>query len=84
MSNLPITIKRKHGLLVHLQFFFNCVIPKKLIVWVVATIALFMKLIDGYAWMILSGIYLGVNIIGKFNPNSADVMKNYFENGEQK
>lgn len=51
-----------------IDYFFNKVVPKKLIVWITATIALFMKLIDGNVWGIITGIYLGVNIIGKFAP----------------
>jgi len=47
-----------------LDFFFNKMLPKKLIVFTIATIALFMKLIDGMQWTIISGVYLGLNMTG--------------------
>jgi len=47
------------------DFFFNKMIPKKFIVFTLATIALFMKLIDGGQWTIIAGVYLGINITGK-------------------
>ena len=37
-------------------------LSKKLIVWVVATVALFMKLIDGSSWVIITTAYLGVEV----------------------
>lgn len=60
--------KKRKLFLLKMDFFFNKAIPKKLIVWIVATIALFMGYIDGWTWMILTGIYLGANIVGKFSP----------------
>ena len=47
-----------------LDFFFNKMLPKKLIVFTIATIALFMKLIDGMQWTVIAGVYLGLNMTG--------------------
>jgi len=48
-----------------LDFFFNKMLPKKLIVFTIASIALFMKLISGTEWTVVAGIYLGLNMTGK-------------------
>lgn len=48
-----------------LDFFFNKMLPKKLIVFSIASIALFMDLISGTEWTIIAGIYLGLNMTGK-------------------
>lgn len=48
-----------------LDFFFNKLLPKKLIVFSIASIALFMELISGTEWTIIAGIYLGLNMTGK-------------------
>lgn len=48
-----------------LDFFFNKMLPKKFIVFSIATTALFMELIDGTQWTIIAGIYLGLNMTGK-------------------
>jgi len=59
-----------------LDFFFNKLLPKKFIVWAVATVMVFaIKNPDGTRW--LSGelwgyvtlAYLGFNIVGKFSKN---------------
>ena len=42
---------------------FNKVLPKKFIVFVIATVGMFMKLITGEQWMIVASIYLGVNVM---------------------
>jgi len=47
------------------DFFFNKMLPKKLIVFSIASIALFMGLITGTEWTIIAGIYLGLNLTGK-------------------
>jgi len=46
-----------------LDFFFNKLLPKKFIVFTIATIALFMKLLDGQGWTIIAGIYIGGNVL---------------------
>ena len=48
-----------------LDFFFNKMLPKKLIVFSIASIALFMGLISGTEWTVIAGIYLGLNMTGK-------------------
>lgn len=48
-----------------LDFFFNKLIPKKFLVFSIATIALFLELIDGGQWTIIAGLYLGINMTGK-------------------
>ena len=48
-----------------LDFIFNKMLPKKLIVFSIASIALFMKLISGTEWTVIAGIYLGLNMTGK-------------------
>ena len=45
-----------------LDFFFNKMIPKKFLVFTIATIGLFMELITGQEWTIIAGIYLGLNV----------------------
>jgi len=56
-----------------IDFFFNKVIPKKLLVWIVATLLVYAGKVDGETWGIISCIYLGVNIAGKFvNKNNLD------------
>ncbi len=47
------------------DFFFNKMLPKKFLVFTVATIGLFLKLINGQQWTIIAGVYLGLNITGK-------------------
>ena len=37
-------------------------ISKKLIVWVVATVLLFLQLIDAWWWGMITMVYLGVNV----------------------
>lgn len=49
-----------------IDWFFNKAMPKKFIVFVVATIALFLGLIGGDLWAYISMIYLGSNMIAKF------------------
>lgn len=48
-----------------LDFFFNKMLPKKFLVFSIATTALFMNLIDGTQWTIIAGVYLGLNMTGK-------------------
>lgn len=48
------------------DFFFNKLIPKKMIVWVVATVLCFTGKVPGELWAYISMVYLGVNIAGKF------------------
>jgi len=67
-------------ILVKLDFFFNKALPKKLIVWVVATVLVFLGKVDGYVWGIVTGVYLGVNIIGKFSPIAKKMAEG--DNGE--
>ena len=45
------------------DFFFNKLIPKKFIVFTIATIGLFMHLLDGQQWTIVAGIYIGGNVL---------------------
>ena len=45
------------------DFFFNKMLPKKFIVFTIATIALFMKLLNGQQWTIVAGIYIGGNVL---------------------
>lgn len=43
----------------------NSLLSRKFLVWVAATVALFMKLIDGFVWAGVTGAYLGINLIQK-------------------
>lgn len=45
-----------------LRKFLKGFVSKKMIIWVIATVALFMKLIDGTWWGIITAAYLGVNV----------------------
>ena len=65
------TEKRKTTLAEKIDFFFNKLLPKKIIVITIATIIVFKQLeAPQEFWFILMG-YFSVNIAGKF----ADVMK---------
>lgn len=46
-----------------IDFFFNKLLPKKLIVFAIATIGLFMGLLNGQQWTIVAGIYIGGNVL---------------------
>ncbi len=48
-----------------LDFFFNKLLPKKFIVFTIATIGLFLGLINGSSWTIIAGAYIGGNIGAK-------------------
>jgi hypothetical protein len=62
-----------------LDYFLNKVIPKKLVVWVVATILIYNDKLDGNMWGYITMIYLGVNIIQKFNPVKNPYQENHGE-----
>lgn len=44
------------------KVFFRGLLSRKFIVWIVATVALFMGLIDGILWGGITAAYLGVNV----------------------
>ena len=44
------------------NLFLKGLVSRKFIVWVVATVALFMGLIDGLLWGGITAAYLGVNV----------------------
>jgi hypothetical protein len=50
-----------------IDYFLNKLLPKKLIVWIVATILVFMKILPGDLWAYLSMIYIGMNVAQKFS-----------------
>ena len=43
-------------------------LSKKFIVWAVATVAMFLKLIDGASWVWISGAYIGIEVGQKVLP----------------
>jgi len=43
--------------------FLKGLLSRKFLIWVVATVALFLKLIDGYIWGAITGAYLGINLL---------------------
>jgi hypothetical protein len=49
-----------------IDFVFNKLIPKKLLVWVIATILVFSGKLNGEMWAYISMAYLGVNMLQKF------------------
>lgn len=51
----------------HFDFIFNKLLPKKLVVMLISTIALFKDKMSDENFIIVCGIYMGVNIIGKFS-----------------
>ena len=51
-----------------LDFFFNKMLPKKLIVFTVATVLVFMDKISGDWWGIMASVYTGVNLLQKAIP----------------
>jgi len=42
--------------------FLKSLLSRKLIVWLVATVALFMGLIDGFIWGAITATYMGANL----------------------
>jgi hypothetical protein len=40
-------------------------LSRKFIVFVIASVAMFMKLIDGWVWAGVAGAYLGINLLQK-------------------
>lgn len=62
-----------------IDFFLNKLLPKKLIVWIIATILVFNKLIPGDLWCYITMIYLGVNVAQKFS----GLEKNFFKDIEK-
>jgi len=62
-----------------IDFFFNKLLPKKFIVWVVATVVVFTvkntdnsTWLSGEVWGYITLAYMGVNIVGKFAKNRSD------------
>ncbi len=53
-----------------LDTFFNKIIPKKLLIMLIATVLVFMNKIDGFQWFIIAGAYLGVNVIQHYAKKS--------------
>jgi hypothetical protein len=61
-----IKITHKATVLETIDFFFNKLLPKKLIVWIVACILIFDGKISGDNWLYISLVYIGANMIQKF------------------
>lgn len=55
----------------YVDWFLNKVIPKKFLVFVIATVALFAALIPGEIWGYIAMFYIGGNALSKF----AEAMK---------
>lgn len=53
-----------------MDYFFNKLIPKKLIVWLVATHLLYQGKLDGNMWGYITMIFLSGNIVQKFSPKA--------------
>ncbi len=51
-----------------IDFFFNKLIPKKFVVFSIATVGLFLNLVTGEQWTIVAGIYLGTNVLKALIP----------------
>lgn len=49
-----------------IDYFFNKMLPKKLIVWIVATFLVADSKISGDIWGYITLLYLGVNVLQKF------------------
>lgn len=47
-------------------------LSRKFLAFGVASIALFMKLIDGWMWLTVAGVYLGANLLQKKMANTKD------------
>lgn len=43
--------------------FLKNLLSRKLIIWVVATVALFMGLIEGWIWGAITATYMGANLL---------------------
>lgn len=48
------------------NLFLKGLVSRKFLVWCVATVALFMGLVDGILWGAITGAYLGVNLLQEF------------------
>ena len=53
-----------------LDFIFNKLLPKKFIIFVIATIFAFKGIIDGQSWTYVSMAYFTANAIQKFSPKT--------------
>lgn len=51
-----------------LDYLFNKMLPKKFIVWVVATVLIFMAVLPAEYWFYITLIYIGGNVAQKFAP----------------
>jgi hypothetical protein len=55
------------------DFVFNKLIPKKLLVWLIATILVFMGKLTADLWAYLSMAYLGTNVLQKFTGKKTEL-----------
>jgi len=46
-----------------LKEIFERLTSRKFIVWVVATVAMFLNLIEGWIWAAITGAYIGINFL---------------------
>ena len=58
-----------------LDFFFNKAIPKKFIIIVAATAAMFMNKLDGDLWAYLAMIYMGTNGLQHIGVDVTEMIK---------
>jgi len=59
-----------------IDFFFNKLLPKKFIVFIVACILVFMDKITGEQWFWIAGIYIGMNVTGKITNGVSSYLEN--------
>ena len=62
------------------DFFFNKMIPKKLLVWVIATVLCFLGVLNGDLWAYISMMYIGTNVLQKF---SVPINKRLYDKEEE-
>jgi hypothetical protein len=73
----------KRNLTENIDFFFNKVIPKKLLVFIVATILIFDNKLSGDMWGFIAMIYLGTNVLQKFTKKDYNkIYQDYTEKSE--
>lgn len=67
VHNEVVKTKTKKTFIQRLDYFLNKLLPKKLIVWIVATILVFKKILPGDLWAYLSMVYIFGNVAEKYS-----------------
>ena len=72
---LVVVEKKKRTLAQKTDYFFNKVLPKKFIVFLVATAFVFISKLDGDLWAYVAMIYMGGNIVQHISTDISEAIK---------